>query len=363
MPYLLIIRLIVGIIAFPTTAPLVLRPQAAAETVPVPHDGDAADDPAIWVHPTDPSKSLVIGTDKKGALHYYHLDGSEAGAVSDGARPNNVDVIYGFDLNGVPTDLALAGCRAKTGMGLKLWKIDPSSATLSDVTADSQISVFSGTEPYGTCVYHSASSGKFYAFVNNKKGQQEQFELVATADGKVGGKLVRSFSLGSETEGCVADDETGLLYIAEESIGIWKFDAEPTGSSTGKLIARVGENGLVGDVEGLTLYLASGGKGYLIASSQGSSTFKVYDRTGDNPFIATIDPQAGKFGDVEETDGIAVTNVPLGSSFPHGLLVIQDGINKPTAQNFKLFRWEDVAGGQLLIDSSTPARPVNVAKK
>ena len=30
-------------------------------TQPVKHD---TDDPAIWIHPTDPSKSLVIGTDR-----------------------------------------------------------------------------------------------------------------------------------------------------------------------------------------------------------------------------------------------------------------------------------------------------------
>jgi hypothetical protein len=40
---------------------------ASTETDPVPHDGEAADDPAIWVHPKDPGKSVILGTDKKGA--------------------------------------------------------------------------------------------------------------------------------------------------------------------------------------------------------------------------------------------------------------------------------------------------------
>jgi 3-phytase len=42
------------------------RPAARVETEPVPSSGDAADDPAIWVHPGDPARSLVLGTDKKG---------------------------------------------------------------------------------------------------------------------------------------------------------------------------------------------------------------------------------------------------------------------------------------------------------
>ena len=39
---------------------------ATVETEPVPHSGDSADDPAIWIHPTDPAQSTIIGTDKHG---------------------------------------------------------------------------------------------------------------------------------------------------------------------------------------------------------------------------------------------------------------------------------------------------------
>lgn len=30
-------------------------------------------------------------------------------------------------------------------------------------------------------------------------------------------------------EGCVVDDETGALYIAEEDVGLWRYAAEPDG--------------------------------------------------------------------------------------------------------------------------------------
>jgi 3-phytase len=36
------------------------------ETTPVSHRGDAADDAAIWVNPSDPARSTIIGTDKVG---------------------------------------------------------------------------------------------------------------------------------------------------------------------------------------------------------------------------------------------------------------------------------------------------------
>jgi 3-phytase len=49
---------------------------AGVETEPVPNMGDAADDPAIWVHPVDPALSLVLGTDKKGGLNVFDLEGN-----------------------------------------------------------------------------------------------------------------------------------------------------------------------------------------------------------------------------------------------------------------------------------------------
>jgi 3-phytase len=56
---------------------------------------------------------------------------------------------------------------------------------------------------------------------------------------------------------------------------------------------------------------------------------------------------------VQESDGAAVVNVPLGRAFPAGLLVTQDGGNTPDVPDeagevradtdFKLTRWNDVA--------------------
>ena len=48
---------------------------ASVETQPVATDGDAADDPAIWLHPSNPERSLVIGTNKQSGLTVYNLRG------------------------------------------------------------------------------------------------------------------------------------------------------------------------------------------------------------------------------------------------------------------------------------------------
>lgn len=39
-----------------------------------------------------------------------------------------------------------------------------------------------------------------------------------------------------------------------------------------------GKNGLLADVEGVTIYYMAGGMGYIIAASQGNNTCKVYRR-------------------------------------------------------------------------------------
>ena len=138
-------------------------------------------------------------------------------------------------------------------------------------------------------------------------------------------------------------------------MGIWKFGAEPDAGRAGKLVARVGENGLAADVEGLTIYHAAQGRGYLIASSQGNSTYKVYERGGDNRYVLTINPKDGRIDDVSDTDGIDVTSCPTSRQFGKGLFIVQDGANEGGNQNFKLYVWEDIAGTNLLID--TTCRP------
>ena len=241
-----------------------VRPEARTQTAPVPHKGDAADDPAVWIHPQDPALSLVLGTDKQGGLHTYNMDGSE----------RQVIVVASVQGGSGGKKVKKKG-KGAGGRGVKVWVIDAATRELSDVTDAGSIAVLGGAPPYGVCGYRSARTGRVHVFVTDEKGRVEQYELQAADGGRIGGALVRTLKLRSLTEGCVADDELGFLYVAQESVGIWKFGAAPDAGNVGELVARVGENGLTADVEGLTIYYAARGRGYLIASSQGSNTYKV----------------------------------------------------------------------------------------
>jgi 3-phytase len=182
---------------------------AVVETEPVPHGDDAADDPAIWVNEADPARSTVIGTDKEGGIAVYDLDGRELQYLPDGEL-NNVDLRDGFRLGGEEVTLVTAGNRSDDSIAV--YRVDPRNGHLVDVAAEG---LRVGIATYGSCMYHSAATDRFYYIVNSEDGQLEQWELRATGRGTVGARLVRELSVDSQPEGCVADDELGRLYVGE----------------------------------------------------------------------------------------------------------------------------------------------------
>ena len=313
---------------------------ATVETEPVASINDAADDPAIWVHPTDPARSLVIGTDKKNGLDVYDLSGKRVQTLPDG-RMNNVDIRYDFPLAG--RKIAIVAATNRTDQTLALYGVD-AHGRLSNV-ADGKIAT-GLADPYGLCMYRN-SDGEYFVFANDgDTGAFKQWQLEARGD-KVGARVVREFLVGSQAEGCAADDGTGHLYIAEEDVGLWRYSASPNGGDVRAQVDSVAGGNLTADAEGVTIFYGSGESGYLIVSSQGSNDYNVYRRDGENTFLgkfAIVDSPAGIDG-TTDTDGIDVTSAPLGSAFPHGVFIAQDGKNTSpsAAQNFKLVPWESIA--------------------
>lgn len=313
---------------------------ATAETEPVASANDAADDPAIWVHPTDPSRSLIIGTDKKNGLEVYDLTGKRVQRLPDG-RMNNVDLRHGFTLGG--QQVAIVAATNRTDQTLALYAAD-ANGRLSNV-ADGKIAT-GIADPYGLCMYRSAD-GDYFVFANDgDTGHFKQWQLEARGE-RVGARLVREFGVGSQAEGCAADDGTGALYIAEEDVGLWRYSAAPDGGDARISIDTVAKGHLTDDAEGVAIYYGPGDSGYVIVSSQGSNDYNVYQRNGDNKFIGkfAIVPGPEGIDGTSDTDGIDVTSASLGSAFPHGVFVAQDGKNTSpaAAQNFKLVPWERIA--------------------
>ncbi len=352
----------------PETAAMLVKP--VLETARTTMENPDADDVAFWIHPTDVSKSIVIATQKEAGYSIYGISGETLADVNPGnIRFNNVDVIYGFDLNGTSVDLALFTDRMTNTFAI--YRIQASAPYIVDITDNSGEQLFDSEElgedtAYGEGVYKSPVSGKVYAFATqNGTWNCAQFELVARPDHTVGWTRVRTITLeaGDDdeyAEGFVIDQEYGKAYVAQEGVGIYTFDAEPDGFpvlvlTEGDLLLEEGDNGLVADLEGMTLYYKDNGEGFLFISSQGNYTYGVFNRTAvgvENTFLkafAVVDDTLGIDG-VQETDSIDVTNIPLGSVFPYGAFIVQDGMDTTadpddTETNFKWLKWEDIAEG------------------
>jgi len=360
--------------------------------------GDS-DDPAIYVHPDDPSQSMVLATLKDGGLVVFDLAGQMLSTVTPAdygveygdIRYNNVDIVYGFDLGGAAVDLAVASDRANDA--LAVFAIDPASRTLTDVTSPDMPATIFGVDDgeqtaYGMATYTAPETGATYVFVTQADGDQvAQLHLRDDGGDKVTAEVVRRITVpavsddpsDAQSEGIVVDRDLGFLYVAvedgvEEGIAIVKYAATPEGGDNPEPLLLLPANALLPDVEGLTIYYGPEGSGYLLASSQGDSTYAVYDRAGENAYLGRF-AVGGKEGidPANESDGADLINVALGDAFPYGLLVVQDGANDPQvaavddeelenrSTNFKFVPWEDVANAfapPLLIDpESYQVRP------
>ncbi|MBI4312180.1 MAG: phytase, partial [Chloroflexi bacterium] len=338
-------------------SPVTAEVTPALESDPISGSGDIADDPAIWVHPTDASLSLVIGVNKgsSGGVLVYSLDGEQRQFLAVGAI-NNVDLRYGFSLGGQTVDIV--GATNRNTNSVDLFKVNLPDRMLVKVGS---VPASSSAEIYGFCMYRSPVSGKTYAIPNFKSGEVEQYEL-SDNGGAVAGALVRTFDVGSQTEGCVADDVLQHLYVGEEAIGVWKYGAEPSSGAARTQVDNTASDGhLTADVEGMAIYCGNDGVGYLIVSSQGSSTFVVYDRQ-TNAYLGYFSVVAnGGIDDVTGTDGLDVTNTALGAAFPNGLLVVHDSVNSgSSASNYKFVAWDPIASGMgLMVDAQHDPRTHN----
>ncbi|MFD8236190.1 phytase [Streptomyces sp. NPDC059696] len=375
-----------------------------------------ADDPAIWRNTADPSRSLVIATAKEGGLRVYDLGARLVQSLpaprppaDDDApgRYNNVDLVTGVRTSTGRADIAVVSDRGNDR--LRIYRIDPSKpgGPLTDVTDPAVAPVFSADQAeineqrtaYGLATWQDRSTGRSYALVSRRERTRlALIELKPTASGTVTYQRVRTLDLPAsfrlpngtawspcaepgelpQVEGMVVDPATGTLYAGQEDVGIWRMRADLTTRPV--LVDKVREYGVPGvydeateectagtdpgyggarlsaDVEGLTLLQEKDGDGYLFASSQGDDTFALYDRevSEDNEYEGgfRVGAASASLDGAQECDGAAVLNAPLGSRFPNGLLVVQDGHETPdvpdgeggtrTATGFKFVDLGDV---------------------
>ena len=308
---------------------------ARGETTPVgTANDDAADDPAIWRNAITPADSLIIGTDKKAGIYVYSLDGKVKDFTNAG-NVNNVDLRTDVMINGAPGVLVVASDRNNLANSkLALFQLNTTSGKL---TALGTVSSGAG-EAYGVCFYRDTAG--LYAFMVTKDGTINQVRLDLSGS-TPSGEILRTMKLPTQSEGCMADERTGRLYVAEEDVGLWRFDARAAGATIATKIAAADGKNIVADAEGVALADDPKAGRFIIVSSQGDNAYSVY-RADDDSYVGRFRIGAGAVGATEETDGIDVLVGDFGPAFPGGLFIAQDGFNAAGAQNFKLVAWDDV---------------------
>ncbi|MFD2598967.1 phytase [Sphingobacterium corticis] len=317
-------------------APNAIKPTIVTEATQ--HD---TDDPAFWIHPTDPSKSLIIGTDKEvdGGLYVYDLDGKIVNKFLNMQRPNNVDVAYSLEINGVKTDIAVTTERkANTIRIFSLPDLKPID--------NGGIPIFEGEtgederDGMGIALYteKSDSSATIYAIVGRKTGPSGsylwQYKLSADENGNVEGEVVRKFgkySGNKEIEAIAVDNELGYVYYSDETSGIRKYYADPKKGN--EELAFFGQKDALRDHEGIAIYKKDATTGYILVSNQQKNSFLVYKREGKSEdqhahtLIAEVPVSA------VECDGADAMNLNFGPKFPQGMLVAMS--------NHKIFHYYD----------------------
>lgn len=262
-------------------------------------------------------------------------------------------------------------------------------------------------------------NGTLYAFVSQRnRSVVSQLRILPAPHGRLSYNKVRTFAFNPtfrlanedgafvwtpcreesendpQSEGIVIDQKLDILYVGFETIGLYKvrlghhlgrhvmagkksliepvksfghpywalpdgdeFECEydPKGTPEPETTVANGSTAFGGrhleaDLEGLAIYYRGHRGGYLIASSQGDSTLQVFKRRGSNRHVASF-----RIDGVEDTDGLDISSVSLGSAYPSGLLALHNGkapapadtsdINGYAYDNstqFKLVSWESL---------------------
>ncbi|TCK53620.1 3-phytase [Flavobacterium sp. 90] len=310
-----------------------VKPTVVTEALP--HD---TDDPSIWIHPTDASKSIIVGTDKDtdGALYAFDLKGKIVAKSEVLKRPNNVDIAYGLIIDGKKVDVAVTTERESNKIRI---------FSLPDLKAidNGGIAVFEGEElrdPMGIALYTRKSDNKIFAIVGRKSGPSGsylwQYEL--SGNGKFAtAKVVRKFGAYSgkkEIEAIAVDNELGTVLYCDEQFGIRKYKADPA-LNDNKEITLFGKTGFKADNEGIAIYKKTDSTGYILVSNQQANTFMVYPREGakgnpnNYPLLAEIPTST------IECDGADATSINLGGNFKNGLLVAMSN-----GMTFHYYAWD-----------------------
>jgi 3-phytase len=312
----------------------VIAPRVVTE--PVPHDSD---DPAIWINRADPTRSLVLGTDKHaddGGLYVFDLEGKilREKTVRGLKRPNTVDVAYDFPLAGGRVDLAVV--TERNAGRLRIFTL-PDMRPVDGGGAP----VFDGDPerlPMGIAFYTRARDGALFAIVSGRIGPRDgylwQYRLEDDGHGVVRAIKVRAFGRFSgkkEIESVAVDAARDRVYYSDEGAGVHEYAADPDAPDAERELSFFATTGFAGDHEGISIYPGAGAAGFILVSNQDGDTFEVFTRERGHARVASLRLAT------HASDGSDLTARTLSPNFPGGLFVAMSD-----DRTFQFYAWDDL---------------------
>ncbi len=292
----------------------------------------------------NPARSLVVGAAGSAGLEVYDLAGKRLSST-DAGEVVSVDVAYGVSM-GKRTGNVLAAIDASSHR-LRLYTLQ--GTALEPVHArDLDL----GFAAEGVCLYRNMLDGALHAFVVGDGGEIEHLLVYPNAAGKLDARQVRRIGLPSTIKQCVVSSD-GMLYASEETVGIWRFNADPEAYAAPALIDSPLLGNLAEEVGGLALYDGGDGSRWLLASVASEGHVNVYDRAANDRYIGAFDIAArGSEEPIDQPGPMFALSAALGSGFPNGVLVVAD----EDGPDFKLVSIADLAAA-LQRSPGTPQDP------
>jgi 3-phytase len=318
--------------------PVVVTEQTAVDT----------DDPAIWINPDDPAKSLILGTDKGGEIYVFDLDGKiiPEKTASGMGRMNNIDVAYGFPLGGEMIDIALATDRNEEK--IRVFRL-PDMVPIDNGGIAAFVGETDDRRAMGLAIYTRPSDDAFFAIVSRKFGVSGaylwQYRLEDGGDGTIKATKVRAFGEfvgGKEIEAVAVDNELGYVYYSDEGAGVHKYHADPDAPDADVELAFFGTDGFAEDHEGISIYKIDDGTGYILVSDQQANAFQIFRREGEPGDPHNHQLVKKIYVSTNESDGSDVSTIPVDGRFPSGIFVAMSD-----NRTFHYYSWDDIAGDDL----------------
>lgn len=104
--------------------------------------------------------------------------------------------------------------------------------------------------PEAQCLFRDWTDDSLSVFITDARGGVEQRYIHTGADGELLDLPARRFYGVPDAESCAVDDAQALLYLGEQELAVWRYDARVEGEETSRepVILRRPFGGLLGEV-------------------------------------------------------------------------------------------------------------------